>query len=107
LEAGARLWPEPPQFLPTIAEGIRLQQAGDVTFPIMCQYTAKKVFTVTDEAMINAMKWSWENLKLVIEVSSAPGVAVVLSQAFHSETATKIGVILCGGNCSVEKLLWT
>ncbi|OWA50283.1 putative serine racemase [Hypsibius exemplaris] len=106
LEANARLWTGPPQFLPSIADAIRIQQAGDITFPIMCQYTAKKVFTVKDDDMIKAMKWSWENLKVVVEVSSAAGVAVVLSEGFRSETAQKIGVILSGGNCLVDKLMW-
>lgn len=106
LDANTRLWPNPPQFLPTIAEGIRIQQAGDITFPIMCRYTAKKVFTVSDDDMIKAMKWSWENLKLVVEISSAPGVAVALSQGFRSDKAKRVGVILCGGNCSVDKLPW-
>ena len=36
LKSGNRLWPNPPQFLNTIAEGIMTQQAGQLTFPILC-----------------------------------------------------------------------
>lgn len=106
LKAEKRLWPNPPKFLPTIAEGIRIQQVGDVTFPIMCKYASKNVWTVTDEQMVAAMKFGWENLKMLIEVSSAPGIAVVLSEEFKRHPVKRVGVILCGGNCSVEQLLW-
>ena len=30
------LWPEPPRFVDTIAEGIKTQQCGKLTFPILC-----------------------------------------------------------------------
>ncbi len=36
LKAGARLWSDPPVFLATAAEGIRTQQLGHLTFPIVC-----------------------------------------------------------------------
>ncbi|XP_055345475.1 probable serine racemase isoform X2 [Paramacrobiotus metropolitanus] len=106
LSSGQRLWPNPPQFLPTLAEGIRMQQPGDITFPLMCQYTAHTVFTVTDAEMVAGMKWAWQNLKLVIEVSAAAGVAVVLSESFRSVPGHKVAVVLSGGNCTVDTLLW-
>ena len=37
-QAKERLWPNPPQFLSTAAEGIRLQQCGFLTFPILCDH---------------------------------------------------------------------
>ena len=36
LSAKERKWPNPPQFLNTIAEGIKTQQLGQLTFPILC-----------------------------------------------------------------------
>ncbi len=36
LRARRRLWPDPPRFVDTIAEGIRTQQLGQLTFPIVC-----------------------------------------------------------------------
>jgi serine racemase len=43
LKSGERLWPNPPQFLNTIAEGIMTQQAGQMTFPILCDLVRKKL----------------------------------------------------------------
>ncbi len=36
LKAKERLWSDPPKFVDTIAEGIRTQQVGNLTFPILC-----------------------------------------------------------------------
>lgn len=41
---GERLWPEPSQYLNTIADGIQLQSVGHVTFPILLQLAEKEVF---------------------------------------------------------------
>jgi serine racemase len=43
---GERLWPDPPAFLDTIADGIRLQRIGLLTFPIMLDLVEKDVFTM-------------------------------------------------------------
>ena len=43
---GVRLWEGPPRFLDTLAEGIRTQQVGHLTFPILVEHIEKEVFTV-------------------------------------------------------------
>ena len=47
-QAKERLWPNPPQFLKTMAEGIKLQQCGQITFPILCDHAEPNVISVTD-----------------------------------------------------------
>ena len=49
---GQRLWTEPPKFVDTIAEGIRTQQCGQLTFPILVDYIEKDVFTVVSNSQI-------------------------------------------------------
>jgi len=44
LRSGEREWPNPPQFLDTIAESIRMQQAGFNTFNILKDLAEKEVF---------------------------------------------------------------
>ena len=65
LKAGERLWSNPPQFLTTIAEGIMTQQAGQLTFPILCQLIEKETIVVPDDVMIQGMKIVAERMKLV------------------------------------------
>lgn len=46
LKSGEREWPNPPQFLDTIAEAIKLQQPGYNTFQILRELAEKEVFEV-------------------------------------------------------------
>ncbi|XP_061196424.1 probable serine racemase [Saccostrea echinata] len=108
LQTGTRLWSDPPKFLHTIADGLRLQPIGKLTWPIILDFVEKEVFSVTDEDIIKAMKFVFERLKLVIEPTSAIGVAAVMSERLAAmDTKMKnIGVILSGGNVDTDHLPW-
>ena len=82
LSSGERKWPDPPQFLDTIAEGIKTQQLGMKTFPILCNYAENYVIEVTDKEMTEGMRFAAERMKMVIEASAG---AVVASLLFHSD----------------------
>nr|BAU19445.1 aspartate racemase [Penaeus monodon] len=107
LEAKERLWPNPSRFLNTIADSIRLQAIGELTFPIICDYADSKVFTVTDDQMVEGMKLTFERMKLVVEAAS--GAAVYAAVHMMDEVQPpprKVGVILCGGNTDLDNLPW-
>lgn len=108
LRTGKRLWPETPQFLDTIADGLIIQQLGKRTWPIILELVEKDVFTVKDEEIIKAMKFVFERMKLVIEPAAGTGVAVLLSEKFASMDSNlrNVGVILCGGNVDINHLPW-
>ena len=110
LKTGERKWPNPPQCLNTIAEGIKTQQLGQLTFPILCDLAEHDVITVTDEEMVQGMKIVAERMKLVIEASAGAVVAAAMFRL--SEVLTKwphiknIGVVLCGGNTDLNHSPW-
>ena len=110
LRSGERRWPNPPQFLSTIAEGIKTQQVGQLTFPILCDLAEHHVITVTDDEMVEGMKIVAERMKLVIEASAGAVVAAAILKS--SEILEKwpniknIGVVLCGGNTDLNNLPW-
>ncbi|XP_071512938.1 serine racemase-like isoform X2 [Panulirus ornatus] len=107
LESKQRLWPNPPRFINTIADAIRTQQVGDLTFPILCEYAEPKVFSVTDDQMIEGMKLAFERMKVVVEAASGAAVYVALTSMEELKPAPqKIGVILCGGNVDLDHLPW-
>jgi threonine dehydratase/serine racemase len=95
-----------PQTAPnTIADGL-LTSMGALTWPII-RDLVEWVFTATEDQIKAAMRLVWERMKLVIEPSAAVGVAVVLSDEFRGLTGIrKVGVVLCGGNVSLDKLYW-
>lgn len=95
-----------PQTAPdTIADGL-LTSMGELTWPII-RDRVERVFTATEDQIRAAMRLVWERMKLVIEPSAAVGVAVVLSDEFRSLGGIgSVGVVLCGGNVSLDKLYW-
>lgn len=98
-----------PAYLNTIAESIRTEQCGQLTFPIMSNYIQPDdVFTVTDEEMIDATKFIFKRMKLVVELAAGAAVAAAMSNKMKTKypNVKNLGVILCGGNIDVEKLPW-
>src|SRR5262245_3966977 len=95
-----------PQTSPnTIADGL-LTSTGQLTWPII-RDQVERVFTVTDDQIRAAMRFIWERMKLIVEPSGAVGVAVVLSDEFKAlEGLRSVGIVISGGNVSLDKLYW-
>jgi threonine dehydratase/serine racemase len=99
-----------PQTSPrTIADGL-LTGLGDLTWPAV-RDLVERIFTVTDEEIVAAMRLLFERMKLVVEPSGAVPLAAVLSESFRhaadSRGVPSIGVILSGGNVDLDHLPWT
>jgi threonine dehydratase len=56
--------------------------------------------TVTDRQLVEAMRFAFERLKLVIEPSGAAGLAAVLQGLAGGG---RIGVIVSGGNVDADR----
>ncbi len=87
----------------TIADGLRTG-LGDVTFPMIQQYV-EQIVTVSEEAIIRAMRHVWERMKVVIEPSSAVPMAAVLDQQLDV-SGLRVGIVLSGGNVDLASLPW-
>jgi threo-3-hydroxy-L-aspartate ammonia-lyase len=103
LAAGERLGIAPPS---TVADGLRVTMPGALTFPLVRRHVAD-VLLVSDEEILEAVRFALLRLKLVLEPSGAAGLAAVLSGRLP-EDARRVGVILCGGNIDPPLLarLW-
>ena len=88
----------------TIADGLRTG-LGDLTFPII-QELVHDVVRVSEEAIVHAMRTTWERMKLIIEPSSAVPLAALLDEQIKLE-GQKIGVIISGGNVDLDQLPWS
>jgi threonine dehydratase len=80
---------------PTIADGTRTPSLGKITFPLVLQYV-DDMKTVAEQAIIEAVRFLFYRMKLVVEPSGALGVAALLSGAVQPEG--RVGVVLSGGN---------
>ncbi len=90
----------------SIADGLLANYVGLLTWPIIAA-NVERVFTVSEEQIVQAMRLVWARMKLVVEASAAVGVAVALSDEFRALPGLKkVGIVLCGGNVSLDKLYW-
>jgi threonine dehydratase len=87
----------------TIADGL-LTSLGSITFEIIKIYIYD-IITVSDEAIIKAMRLIWERMKIVVEPSSAITLGLLLENKIELKNK-KIGLILSGGNVDLDHLPW-
>lgn len=80
---------------PTIADGTRTASLGKLTFPLILKYVNKMV-TVSENEIIEAVKFLFFRMKLVVEPSGALGIAALLGNKIN--VSGKVGVIISGGN---------
>ena len=96
---GERVTIPPP---PTIADGLRVQIPGKLTFPIL-QRVADDVLTVTDEEIIATLKFILFRMKLLVETSGATAAAAVMFKKLPTDVK-RVGVVLSGGNIDPDQL---
>ena len=81
---------------PTIADGTRTPSLGRLTFPLVLEYVDEMI-TVSEGAIMEAVRFAFYRLKLVVEPSGALGLAALLSEAVQVRD-DRVGVIISGGN---------
>ena len=76
---------------------------GEKTFPIIQKYV-DSVITVSEENIIEAMRFYWERMKLVVEPSGAVALAGLLYGDITPSLIKekRIGVVLSGGNIDLS-----
>src|SRR5882672_11362731 len=100
----------------TIADGLRTN-VGEPNFAIIKRYV-DDIVTVSEKAIISAMRTIWETMKIIIEPSAAvpfaaiqEGQASVASATYGSAkkidvAGQRVGIILTGGNVDLDALPW-
>jgi len=85
----------------TIADGLRTS-LGEITFAII-QKHVKRIITVSEEEIVQAMRHIWERMKIIVEPSCAvPLAALLKTRADFS--GQRVGIIITGGNVDLAKL---
>ncbi len=87
----------------TIADGLR-SSLGEKTFAVI-QSMIDGIGTTSEDAIIRAMRLTWEKLKLVIEPSAAVPLGVLMERKLPVD-GLRVGVILSGGNVDLDRLPW-
>ena len=87
----------------TVADGL-LTSLGELTFAVISRYV-HEIITVSDDAIVSAMRQVWERMKILIEPSAAVPVAALLERKLDI-SGKRAGVILSGGNVDLDALPW-
>lgn len=85
----------------TIADGAQTQHLGTLTFPIIRRLVSD-VVTVTDAALVEAMRFFAERMRIVVEPTGCLAAAAAFSGAVAVE-GRRVGVILSGGNVDMAR----
>jgi threonine dehydratase len=86
----------------TVADGARTASLGSLTFPLVLQLVSSMT-TVDDAALLSAMFYIWERLKLIVEPTGALGAAAAFDGKIPV-AGRRVGVILTGGNVDLSQV---
>ncbi|MGD9294332.1 MAG: pyridoxal-phosphate dependent enzyme [Roseobacter sp.] len=87
----------------TVADGLKVPLKEN-TWHFVSNFVTD-VLTASEQEIIDAMKLTWERMKIVIEPSCAVPMATILRNpdVFRGK---RVGVIITGGNVDLDKLPW-
>lgn len=87
----------------SIADGL-LTSLGEKPFAEIQQYV-DDIVTVSEEAIVRAMRTIWEVMKIIVEPSGAVPYAALLEGKLNV-AAKRVGLVLSGGNLDLDRLPW-
>ena len=88
----------------TVADGLKVP-LKDLTWHFVSNHVTD-ILTASEEEIVDAMKLTWQRMKIVMEPSCAVPLAVILKNpdVFRGK---RVGVVITGGNVDLDKLPWT
>lgn len=89
----------PSSYPNTIADGLRTS-LSEKTFKIILN-SVDKIETVSEIEIIEAMRFLWQRMKIIVEPSGAVPLAALLAKKIEVSNK-KVGLILSGGNIDIE-----
>jgi threonine dehydratase len=99
LEAGSILPSNNPR---TMADGLRTS-LGVRPFAVLSRHL-ERIVTAEEPEILEAMRFVWERVKIIIEPSCAVPVAALLAGRVPEIEGRRVGVILTGGNVDLDPM---
>lgn len=81
------------------ADSLAPRRVGQLMFPLAQNYVSATVL-VEDDAIRDAQRALWQNLRIAAEPGGAAAFAALLSRRYIPTPGERVGVIVCGGNTS-------
>ncbi len=83
----------------TIADGLQTHVPGKLTWEVGSRLV-DEVVTVSDAQIVEAMRFAFERLKLVVEPSGAVGIAALQA---GDVSGGRVGIVISGGNVAADR----
>jgi threonine dehydratase len=87
----------------TIIDGLRVRRAGEINFSVVQRFV-DEIVALPDREIFDAMIWVMERCKLVVEGAAAAPVAALLHGLVKLPPASRVAVVLSGGNVNLDQL---
>jgi threonine dehydratase len=85
------------------ADSLGARRVGDLPFETILAHVAEAV-TVTDEAIEEAQRRLWRDVRVAAEPGGAAALAALISGAYRPAANERVGVLVCGGNVDLATL---
>ena len=87
----------------TVADGLKVP-LKDLTWHFVSNHVTD-ILTASEQEIVDAMKLTWQRMKIVMEPSCAVPLAVILKNP-DVFRGLRVGVVVTGGNVDLNKLPW-
>ncbi|MRH20794.1 beta-hydroxyaspartate dehydratase BhcB [Rhodovulum strictum] len=87
----------------TVADGLKVP-LKELTWHFVSNHVTD-ILTASEQEIIDAMKLTWQRMKIVMEASCAVPLATILKNR-DVFAGRRVGVIITGGNVDLDKLPW-
>ncbi|SLN71481.1 Phenylserine dehydratase [Roseovarius gaetbuli] len=87
----------------TVADGLKVPLKENTWHFV--SHNVTDILTASEQEIIDAMKLTWQRMKIVIEASCAVPLATILKNR-ETFVGKRVGVIITGGNVDLDTLPW-
>jgi threonine dehydratase len=87
----------------TIIDGLRVRRAGEINFSVVQRFV-DDIVALPDKDIFDAMIWTMERCKLVVEGAAAAPVAALLHGLVKMPPGSRVAAVISGGNLNLDQL---
>jgi threonine dehydratase len=87
----------------TIIDGLRVRRCGEINFSVVQRFV-DEIVALPDRQIFDAVVWTMERCKLVVEAAAAAPVAALMKGLVKLPPGSKVVLVLSGGNLNLDQL---
>jgi threonine dehydratase len=86
-----------------VIDGLRVKRVGETTFSVVQKYV-DDIVTLPDSQIFEALIWTMQHTKLVVEGAAAAPIGALLQGLVKMPTGTRVVCVLSGGNIGLDQI---